>query len=670
MQLVSIIVPVYKVEKYLEKCVNSILNQSYKNIEVILVDDGSPDSSGELCEKLRKEDSRIIVLHKVNGGLSDARNFGLQYAQGSLVMFVDSDDYIHPNMVETMYKKMKFDESDLVICDFCKVDQLGNFIENKNGKKVESKVVNSDEMLDILCNEDGWRFVPAWNKLYKREIWEELLFPKGKLHEDEYIIHEVIEKSKKISLIDDKLYYYVQRNGSIMDNITDRNRLDGTEALLERTEFLLEHNKIKQAAFCFEGAVNKMLINVKTEDKKREKELLSNMKRIYAYNAALLKSRNDLFKFIILQRGKKAYCCICKLRKIRRILLERKRDNYIKRKFAQLKLNIIFKISRKNGKKSAILMSTPIHGNLGDQAIVYSEYNFLKQCGIKNIIEINRYAYENCGSTIRRLINSNDLIVVCGGGNMGSLWPEEDDIIRDIVATYKTNQIIVFPQTCYYDQTLESERRLEHNYSVYKECTNLTVSLRENKSYSFFKKSFPGVNCLLVPDIVLSCEPKIKEQERKDILLCFRNDIEKQISADLMENIEKILHRSSQTYRFTDTVVNRYVYRFNRKQILETKWNEFAAAKLVITDRLHGMIFSVITRTPCIAINNINGKVGYVYSKWLNTLPSVICIEEKEINLKLINQMRKKNDYKEVDLSDRFISLRESIMHGDNYEID
>ena len=135
--LISIIIPVYKVEKYLEKCVNSILHQTYQNIEIILVDDGSPDNSGKLCEKLKNKDSRIIVLHKDNGGLSDARNYGLQYAHGSLVMFVDSDDYIHANMVEIMYEKMNLDGTDLVICDYCKVDQFGKSLENKNKKDME-----------------------------------------------------------------------------------------------------------------------------------------------------------------------------------------------------------------------------------------------------------------------------------------------------------------------------------------------------------------------------------------------------------------------------------------------------------------------------------------------------------------------------------------------------
>lgn len=669
MQLVSIIVPVYKVENYLEKCVNSILNQSYKNIEVILVDDGSPDESGKLCEKMKKTDSRIIVLHKANGGLSDARNFGLQYAKGSLIMFVDSDDYIHPDMVETMYRKMEYDESDLVVCDFCKVNQEGKLLENENGSNFESRVINNDEMLDMLCSESGWRLVPAWNKLYKKEIWKDLSFPKGKLHEDEYIIHEVIEKSEKISLINNKMYYYVQRNGSIMNNITDKNRLDGAEALIKRTEFLTKINKKKQAAFCFEGAVNKMLIDVKTEDKKREKDIISNMKLIYSNYSYLLNRRNDLFKFIILQHGKKGYHLACKARKIRRKLLKKKRDNIIKRKIERLKLYIVFKINRKIGKKIAVLMVTPIHGNLGDQAIAYAEHNFIKQCGIKSVIEINRYTYENCAETIQQLINVDDLIIVNGGGNMGSLWPEEDDTTREIVASYKENQIIIFPQTCYYDQTLESKERLKCNYSVYRECANLTVSLRESKSYSFFKENFPGINCVLVPDIVLSCEFKIKQQKRKDILLCFRNDIEKQISLDSLENVTRLLQERNLKYKFTDTVVNKYIYQFNRKRMLEAKLNEFATAKLVITDRMHGMIFAAITKTPCIAVNNINGKVGNVYSKWLYKESSVICVSENEIDLELIERMEKKNDSKGIDLSNEFKALSCIVTNGDTHEL-
>ena len=213
---------------------------------------------------------------------------------------------------------------------------------------------------------------------------------------------------------------------------------------------------------------------------------------------------------------------IFKLRAARRTLLAIKRNNYIKRKFVQLKLNIIFKMNHKKGTRCAVLMSTPIHGNLGDQAIVYAEYGFLKQCGINNIIEVDRFSYENCKTVIQRLVKKNDLIVVCGGGNMGSLWPEEDDIIREIVNIYNMNQIVIFPQTCYYDQTLESKRRLEKNFFTYSKCEQLTVALRDEKSYSFFRKKFPGIRSILVPDIVLSCEPKMKKQERKEYIIMFQ----------------------------------------------------------------------------------------------------------------------------------------------------
>ena len=603
-------------------------------------------------------------MHKDNGGLSDARNYGLQYAHGSLVMFVDSDDYIHANMVEIMYEKMNLDGTDLVICDYCKVDQFGKSLENKNKKDIESKIVNSDEMLNLLCTEQGWHFVPAWNKLYKRKIWDKLLFPKGKLHEDEYVIHKVIKKCKSISIIGDKLYYYVQRNGSIMNTITDRNRLDGTEALLERTEFLLKYDKIEQATFCFEGAINKMLMNVKLEDKEREKKILLKIKKLYTYNSHLLNNRNDKLKYIILQKAPRVYYMIFKLRKARRTLLAIKRNNCIKRKFVQLKLNIMFKINHKKGMRCAVLMSTPIHGNLGDQAIVYAEYGFLKQCGINNIIEVDRFSYENCKIAIQRLVKKNDLIVVCGGGNMGSLWPEEDDIISEIVNIYNMNQIVIFPQTCYYDQTLESKKRLERNFFTYSKCEKLTVALRDENSYSFFRENFPGIRSILVPDIVLSCEPKMKKQERKDILLCFRNDIEKNITGEVLDNIEKMLENNSMTYKFTDTVVKKYIYKSRREKILKNKWNEFATAKLVITDRLHGMIFSVITQTPCIAINNVNGKVGHVYSKWLSKFPSVICVDEKSVNMELINQIGQNTNYKIQNMSDDFRTLKECIINN------
>ena len=210
--LISVIVPIYNVEKYLDKCVESIVNQAYSNLEIILVNDGSPDSCLEKCEEWKKKDKRIIVLNKENGGLSSARNAGIDICKGDYIVFVDSDDYIHTKMIEKLYNNLKKYDSDVSICNY--------FIDNEKSiypyiGKFEDFAINGNEKYDYLYNRYQVMTIIAWNKMYKREIFETLRYPDGKIHEDEYIIFDVLEKAKKISYVSEPLYYYLQRQGSI-----------------------------------------------------------------------------------------------------------------------------------------------------------------------------------------------------------------------------------------------------------------------------------------------------------------------------------------------------------------------------------------------------------------------------------------------------------------------
>lgn len=233
-RLISVIVPIYNVEEYLSRCIDSIINQTYAELEIILVDDGSTDKCGIICEEYAQKDARIKVLHKQNGGLSDARNVGLENAQGDYIAFVDSDDYIALDMYEKLYRRIEKDKSDLAICN----------IEFVNEKK-EPLIRNTLDAGDCVINEKQFWYelygknytycVVAWNKLYKKEIFEEIRYEYGKYHEDEFIIHKVISQCEKISFLSEKCYFYLQRNNSIMNEGFSIRRLDGAEAGIERS---------------------------------------------------------------------------------------------------------------------------------------------------------------------------------------------------------------------------------------------------------------------------------------------------------------------------------------------------------------------------------------------------------------------------------------------------
>ena len=195
---VSIIVPIYNVEKYLVRCVKSILNQSHHNVEIILVNDGSTDGSGGIAERLKDDDKRIFVIHQANGGLSEARNTGLDFSTGDFIFFVDSDDVINPKTIEIMLNCMLDYEADIISCDFSYWNEKENIpsVNINNGYAIRK--YSSDEAL-ISLNEIG---VTAWNKMYRRGVFEKIRFPIGRYHEDEYVIHELLFFSKKIIKID------------------------------------------------------------------------------------------------------------------------------------------------------------------------------------------------------------------------------------------------------------------------------------------------------------------------------------------------------------------------------------------------------------------------------------------------------------------------------------
>ena len=243
-KIISVIVPVYKVEKYLRKCIDSIINQTYKNLEIILVDDGSPDNCGAICDEYTANDSRVKVIHKENGGLSSARNAGIDIASGDYIAFIDSDDYIDVNMIKTLYKKISDDNSDMAICNFSYVDENGKMIYEKNEyMPIKTEVISGRDILyNKLLEAKSWYWVIACNKIYKKSLFDGIRYPIGKLNEDEFIIHEIYFRCKKISCIETSMYYYVQRSNSIINGEYSVRRLDAIEAYLKRLNFVFINN--------------------------------------------------------------------------------------------------------------------------------------------------------------------------------------------------------------------------------------------------------------------------------------------------------------------------------------------------------------------------------------------------------------------------------------------
>ena len=233
--LISIIIPVYNVEKYLRRCIDSVLGQTYDKLEIILVDDGSTDNSGRICDEYREKDQRIIVIHKENGGLSEARNFGIEKRSGEYISFVDSDDWIEGDYVELLYRSIIENNADMAIA--------GNYIRFSHGRTITvsacgKDVLSGEQTLDALVWNKNGIDVAAWAKLYKKTLFNDVKYPVGELFEDTATTYKLIDRCERVAVCPTPVYNYVKREGSITKGNFSVKKMDLIEATRRMTNYI------------------------------------------------------------------------------------------------------------------------------------------------------------------------------------------------------------------------------------------------------------------------------------------------------------------------------------------------------------------------------------------------------------------------------------------------
>ena len=235
-ELISVIVPIYNVERYLEKCIDSIIAQSCQDLEIILCDDGSTDGCGAICDRYAAQDDRIRVIHKPNGGLSDARNAGIEIARGSWYVFIDSDDFITPDTVERMHTAAVSTDSQIAVCNMIRIYDDG-------GTEPFYRPAQEQTLLDGEIRFETLKQPSACNKLFRAELFRDVRFPKGKFYEDTFVYHILAHRANRIALTGHDGYYYLSRRESILGHprYTDR-YFDFIEAVHTRMAYLLEHD--------------------------------------------------------------------------------------------------------------------------------------------------------------------------------------------------------------------------------------------------------------------------------------------------------------------------------------------------------------------------------------------------------------------------------------------
>lgn len=276
---ISVVVPVFRVEKYLSRCVDSILGQTYKNLEVILVDDGSDDGCPSLCDDYAKKDERVKVIHRKNGGLSAARNSGIAVATGNYIALIDSDDYIGSNMFKHLMEETVSNDADLALCDYQYVHENDDPTDLDKTYD-DSDIIVTDGRRSQYYMYESYRnrttYTVAWNKLYKKDLFDGITYPEGRIHEDESRTHKLLYRAKKIVYIKAPYYYYLQRDDSIVGSAVSVKKLQLIDAYVDRLTFYREENEYE---LWLKEAVHSMHMMCYLQNKLEEAEVAVPIKK-------------------------------------------------------------------------------------------------------------------------------------------------------------------------------------------------------------------------------------------------------------------------------------------------------------------------------------------------------------------------------------------------------
>lgn len=297
-ELITIIMPVYNVKEYISACVDSVINQTYRNFELILVDDGSTDESGTICDEYAQKDSRISVIHKENGGVSDARNIAIPVAKGNYICFVDPDDMLAPTYLQKLYETMIGSGADLVACNYYSFYDGDVIPEDIGNGTHETLVITEKEMEDeAFAAEYTVKMVIPINKMYKRCIFDIIKYPVGKIHEDAYVYHHMLHEVQKVVYISDILYYYRLRKNSITNSGFKIKELeDSMGAVIDRIDFYHGLGKQRLTDIAIDGYLYFLWRNIdimKKEGIKDYKELIKTYIRIFRNKIRYLKVSKD-----------------------------------------------------------------------------------------------------------------------------------------------------------------------------------------------------------------------------------------------------------------------------------------------------------------------------------------------------------------------------------------
>lgn len=767
-KLISIVVPVYNAEKWLGYCLNSIMAQTWPWFEAILVNDGSKDSSLEICNNYAALDDRFRVLNVPNGGVSKARNLGISQAKGNYLVFVDSDDVVAPDMLEVMLEAAERTGIELVAGDMSMVD----FSQPENnrgllcarwageGERVYDKNAFARNRMRLIFNTSLLEGPCA--KLYSMKLWRklELEFPPGlSLGEDFVTNMKYYAACNGIVFLNRTVYYY--NNESQSNSLTHQYRKDLFETkmyLIERLrEFigpqeemdpdewscycsyvactgfkclaavvsderfatqearLEEVRKIVDDPLFREGcarnswipdefvAARKAVLDGDAEktlhilqtptpqlvQKKRELEekvqakkagfktgckhvlqkVLYPLQRLNRYINRLQTQelQNQLQNMAVHSQKLQLDASLSMAHERQKADFESWMTEVLDRKsqehaaelatlqqtldqfrpvlsaadtLEQLKSDVEMvrgalwnetktfeqqQVMELRQKKKSLMLATAEHQNIGDAAIDLAEQNLLLQYFPDYFqVEFSTYEMPNKYHFLQAIVNPSDILFINGGGNMGSLYREEEELHRRIVQDFPNNKIVILPQTIYFADTPEGQAELALSARVYNHHKDLTIFARGRESYDFACRHFYNARVRLMADVVLALH-RDYGFDRSGVLLCLRGDGES-VLAQQNQQILDTVQRIDPDVEIRTNIAEQDISRVDRAAVVNDELQRYARRRVVVTDRLHGMIFAAVTGTPCVVLDNATHKSRDFYETFLQDSNAVFYI--------------------------------------------
>ena len=693
--ILSVIIPVYNVEPFLEEALQSVLNQSFHDMEVICVNDGSTDDSAKILKTYAAKDSRIRLVDQENQGLSAARNRGVELACGEFLYYFDSDDLLEETAFEELVPRMQQDDLELLFFNVTPFADEG--VTEKTLKNYEKYyhregsypgVMKGLELMVRQLDADEF-LVGAWGYVARRSFvnQRQLRFAEGLLHEDNLYTFCAMLWAERAGYLDHALFKRRLRSGSITQSKQTFAHAYGYFYTYQKALEIFRDEKkireealpgwqweeltgiIKQIADWLRSArnvyaaldagersrVNELtaeelaLFKVHIADvcvqkeaaerarKKAEAKATDAKKEVLKYKEEAEKKQKRITEI----EGSRAYRFgtavaqpVRKMKKDRAVNKKESGENS-----AESFKNEVQKdgctgkdiSTEKNNKKTIWFFGSPSHGNLGDHMIAEGSLAFFYEYYPDVVIrEIPRDDAIRNLNEITEQIRPEDMIFFIGGGNLGNYWPDNEKIRQEIIRRFPNNKKIVLPQSIQFTNDDAGKAALKEACEVYSD-QNLLLVCRGRASLEFARSHFRCVS-VMAPDMVMGCKVPawwLSAANRRGAVLCLRQDKERFLTDDDMSLIEKTLQGSfaPNEIRKTDMVRPKAVSPQNRRSELAKQYRLFSGAEVVITDRLHCMIFCAQTGTPCVVFPNDHHKITECYA-WMADLPYIKLIED------------------------------------------